>query len=112
MMNWPKPETGSDLASFLGLGTFLRDHIRHYADITAPFEKIKKNQVIEWSPQLEEHWHLVKPAFANVPFLRFPDFNKRFVLATDASQTGIGGVLYQPDDDENTITANNIVAIA
>ena len=26
-------------------------------------------------------------------------------------QTGAGGILYQPDDDDNTITPNNIVAI-
>ena len=33
------------------------------------------------------------------------------MVATDASQTGVGGVLYQPDDDNNTITKDNIVAI-
>ena len=53
----------------------------------------------------------MKRAFATAPFLKFPDFNKRFVIATDASQTGIGGVLYQPEDDNNTITTDNIVAI-
>lgn len=111
ILNWPKPSTGSELASFLGLGTFLRDHIRHYADITAPFEKMKKHTSIEWTESLSQQWDLVKRAFATAPFLKFPDFNKRFVIATDASQTGIGGVLYQPDDEGNTITANNIVAI-
>ena len=54
---------------------------------------------------------MVKRAFATAPFLTFPDFNKRFVVATDASQTGIGGLLYQPDDEDNTITSTNIVAI-
>ena len=110
-MQWPKPSTGAELASFLGLGTFLRDHIRYYADITAPFEKIKKSTKIEWTALLSQQWDVVKRAFATAPFLKFPDFNKRFVIATDASQTGIGGLLYQPDDDGNTITANNIVAI-
>ena len=104
IMQWPKPSTGSELASFLGLGTFLRDHIRYYADITAPFEKIKKSTNIEWTALLSQQWDVVKRAFATAPFLKFPDFNKRFVIATDASQTGIGGVLYQPDDDGNTIT--------
>ena len=111
MLKWPKPSTGKELASFLGLGTFLRDHIRHYADLTAPFEKIKNSSVIAWTPQMEQQWMVIKRAFAAVPFLKFPDFNKRFVIATDASQTGVGGVLYQPNDENNTITADNIVAI-
>ncbi len=79
--------------------------------MTAPFETIKKTTTIAWTPQLQQHWQLVKRAFATAPFLRFPDFSKRFVIATDASQTGIGGVLYQPDDSDNTITGNNMVAI-
>ena len=111
IMTWPQPTTGAMLASFLGLGTFLRDHIRHYADLTAAFERIKKGTTIEWTPQLQRQWQLVKRAFSTAPFLRFPDFTQRFVIATDASQTGIGGVLYQPSDDSNTITGDNIVAI-
>ena len=111
IMAWPQPTTGAMLASFLGLGTFLRDHIRHYADLTSAFERIKKGATIEWTPQLQQQWQLVKRAFSKAPFLRFPDFSQRFVIATDASQTGIGGVLYQPTDDNNTITGDNIVAI-
>jgi transposase InsO family protein len=112
IMKWPRPVAGSELASALGLGAFLRDHVRHYADITAPLEKVKKEKTIAWTADLDRSWTLFKRAFATVPLLRFPDFSKRFVLATDASQTGIGGILYQPDDDEDTITPSNIVAIA
>ncbi len=112
ILDWPEPKTGEVLASALGLGAFLHDHIRHYADITAPLEEIKRVKGdIVWTDKLREHWQLFKRAFATAPLLRFPDFNKRFVLATDASQTGIGGILYQPDDEQNTITSTNIVAI-
>ena len=111
IMDWPEPVSGDILASALGLGAYLHDHIRHYADITAPLEEVKKQKVIQWNDNLRAHWQLFKRAFSNAPILRFPDFNKRFVLATDASNTGIGGVLYQPDDDNNTITSTNIVAI-
>ena len=111
ILNWPRPLDGNGLASALGLGAYLRDHIRHYADITAPLELVKRNKTIVWTDELNQSWELFKRAFASAPILRFPDFNKRFVLATDASQTGVGGVLYQPDDDEDTITADNIVAI-
>jgi transposase InsO family protein len=112
IMDWPQPEKGTELASALGLGAFLRDHVRHYADVTAPLEKVKRDKVIQWTSTLVEHWQLFKRAFATAPLLRFPDFSRRFVLATDASQTGIGGILYQPSDDADTLTADNVVAIA
>jgi transposase InsO family protein len=111
IMDWPEPKTGDILASALGLGAFLHDHIRHYSDITAPLEEAKKHKEIVWTDKLRQHWQLFKRAFSTAPVLTFPDFNKRFVLATDASQTGIGGILYQPDDVDNTITPTNIVAI-
>jgi len=109
--SWPRPLAGKELASMLGLGSFLRDHIRYYGDITAPLEKLKREKTIEWTPVAIEAWTAFQTAFANAPFLRFPDLNKRFCVAHDASQTGIGAVLYQPDDDDDTITSDNIVAI-
>ena len=111
VLDWPKPMTGSNMASALGLGDFLRDHIRHYADITAPLIEVKSHKTIVWTPLLERHWTLFKRAIATAPLLKFPDFTKRMVLAVDASQTGVGGVLYQPDDDSNVITPRNIIAI-
>ena len=47
MMSWQPPAGGAGLASFLGLGTFLRDHVRHYADITAPLEAVKRKETID-----------------------------------------------------------------
>jgi len=108
---WPQPTTGASLASALGLGAYMRDHVRNYAEITAPLEAVKKQKEITWTPLLTSHWELFKRAFGSAPILSFPDFNKRFVIACDASQTGIGGVLYQPDDEKNEITAHNIIAI-
>ena len=110
ILTWPRPQTGTELASVLGLGSFMRDHIRHYADITAPLEKVKRQKQIDWDadPNLERAWNAFKTAFSKAPMLRFPDFNKRICLAHDASQTGIGCVLYQPDDPDDTITKDNI----
>ena len=112
IQKWPLPSEGANLASALGLGAYLRDHIRNYADVTAPLEAVKRQKVIQWTDNLRRHWMLFKRAFANAPILSFPDMGKRFVLATDASQSGVGGILYQPSDDDNTITPHNIVAIA
>ncbi len=108
---WSQPKTGEHLQSFLGFVTFLRQHIRHFADLTAPLEAIKLQKELVWDELLVHHFELTKQALARAPFLRFPDFSRPFHIATDASNTGVGGVLYQPDGDDGDITATNIVAI-
>ena len=107
---WPLPNTGKELQSFLGLATFVRHHVRHFADITAPLEAVKNDTVIEWTESLREHFELTKKAIATAPILQFADFRKPFHIATDASNTGVGGVLYQPDES-GEITPFNIVSI-
>ena len=108
---WPLPSDGATLASALGLCAFMRDHIRHYADITAPLEAVKREKTLVWTPHLKSCWELLKKAFATAPLLRFPDLNKRLVIAADSSQASAGGVLYQPNDADDTITPYNIIAM-
>jgi hypothetical protein len=57
---------------------------------------------------MKHHFELTKEALHRAPFLQFPDYSKRFVIATDASNTRVGGVLYQPIDDENKITSSHL----
>ncbi len=110
---WPRPRTGKQMASFLGLITFIRQHVRHFADLTSEFDTLKRSTTdIEWTKARIHQFETIKHAVTHAPQLRFPDFNKPFYLATDASCVGIGGVLYQPsDDDHEDITRDNIVAI-
>src|SRR6202020_2074353 len=116
LTKWEEPVDGAGLASFLGLGCFIRDHVRHYAELTASLEaekaRTKSKAPIIWTDRLRADFKACKIAFATAPFLKYPDMNRRFVFASDASWLGIGGILYQPDDDKDTITPNNIVAIA
>lgn len=80
MMSWLPPAGGIGLPSFFGRSTFLRDHVRHYADITAPLEAVKRQETIDWKgkPALLAQFELVKRAFANASFLVPPDFSRPF----------------------------------
>ena len=115
LASWPPPKDGKQMASFLGFATFLRQHVRHFGDLTADLESLKRlgKSTITWTPALTRSFELVRKAIASAPLLTFPDFNKRFRIATDASCVGIGGVLYQCDADDGigVITPNNIIAI-
>lgn len=110
---WPLPTSGKEMQSLLGTANFIRQYIRHFADLTSCLEKVKNDLKIIWTPIMLRHFNLLKDAMVRAPFLRYPDYSRPFYIATDASQLGIGGVLYQPSEGDNEdITANNIVGIA
>ena len=110
-LDWSLPKSGKQLQRFLGFINFLRHPIRHMADLTAPLEAVKHCKEIVWKEEMIHNFETIKHALSSAPTLKFADFNKRFVIATDASNTGVGGVLFQPDNDDNIITADNIVGI-
>lgn len=109
--DWPLPTTGKELRSFLGLCSFIRQHVRHFAELTAPFEALYNEAQISPTDELIESFNTLKHAISSSPILKFPDFDKPFHIATDASQTGVGGVLFQPSSPDEHITSFNIVGI-
>ena len=116
ILEWTLPRTGQELGTAMGLATFLRTHIRHFADITASLESLKKEKVITWTAKTTSDWELLKKAIATAPFLKFPDLNNPLGVAVDTSRTGIGGVLYElksllNGDIDYDIHPDNIIMI-
>lgn len=109
--DWTLPTTGKELRSFLGLCSFIRQHVRHYAELATPLEAVYNESELKHTDEFISAFNTLKKAIASSPILHFPDFSKPFHIATDASQTGVGGVLFQPSCDDEYITANNIVNI-
>ena len=109
--DWPRPTTGAQMESFLGFTAFVRQHVRHYSELTAPLVDVKHYKAIEWNDLLEQSFQTLKKALVSAPILRFPNFSRPFYIASDASNLGCGGVLYQPDDGCDAVTPTNIVAI-
>ena len=48
-----------------------------------------------WSADCENSFKTIKAAFKDTITLSYPDFTKPFIVDCDASDFGIGGVLYQ-----------------
>lgn len=112
ILQWPVPTTPKELQSFLGFCGFVRQHIRHYAELSSYLESIKNESFIDsTTTDFQDSFHALKCAVATAPILSYPEFDRHFEIATDASLTGVGGVLFQPSSDEEHITPNNIVAI-
>ena len=114
LSKWEKPKDGSNLRAFLGFIGFIADHIRHFAEIAAPLYAVKtKNGPVEWTEQMEENFELLKDAAMRAPVLVHADFSKHFMIICDASNVGVGSVLYQVDDEDkdDTLRPDNMIAI-
>ena len=69
--------------------------MRNYGLITKPLtEQLKKNS-FDWTLEAMEAFNELKRAMSSTPMLALPNFNKLFVLDTDASSKAIGVVLMQ-----------------
>ena len=60
---------------------------------------LKKEVPFEWTIKQQKAFDYLKECLMKAPILQYPDFDKPFILYTDASGTGLGAVLSQKDED-------------
>ena len=100
------PDTYTKVKSFVGLVGHYRHFIKGFAKIAVPLydptsgdNKDKKSEHVNLSPEALEAFDHLKAACLQAPILAFPDFDKPFLLETDASGKGLGAVLSQKQAD-------------
>jgi len=100
IMDLPMPRTLKELQGLLGCGNYFHNHVHMYADLAAPlYEMTKKDTVFNdytWlEPTRAEALRAYKQALCAAQALFYPDYSLTWVLRTDASKKGMGGVLFQ-----------------
>ncbi|KAH9103704.1 hypothetical protein AeMF1_020028 [Aphanomyces euteiches] len=99
---WPAPTNRKELLSFLGMAGYYRKFIANYAKLVFPISELAKDSVPwQWTHQQDKAFMTIKAALQQAPVLQLPDFDKPFVITTDASGYCCGAVLSQQDDDGN-----------
>jgi len=79
---------------------YYRKFILNFANIAKPlFKLVKKGVKFVWDKEQDESFNELKLKLASAPILVMPDFEKQFIIRTDASFDGIGGVLLQKDEN-------------
>jgi hypothetical protein len=96
---WPTPKDQHEIRSFLGLCTYYRRFISGFANIAKPLTKLmEQRQAFQWTPEVEAAFQTIKGALCAAPILAYPKPGERYIVDTDASNFGIGGVLSQMQD--------------
>lgn len=93
---WPTPVDQRALKSFLGLASNYRKFVRGFSCIAAPlYRLLQKDHSFIWSEDCERAFCTLQQALTSAPVLAPPDPELHFILDTDASGKGVGGVLSQ-----------------
>ena len=98
---FPTPITKKNVRAFLGLTGYYRKFVPKYADVAKPLTDLTKKKepnTVQWSKPCKQAFEKLKAVLTSKPVLATPDFAKPFLVQTDASKFGIGGVLSQLDD--------------
>ena len=102
----PPPDTYTKVKSFVGLVGHYRHFIKGFTNIATPLydltsgeNKDKKSEHLDLPQEAREAFDRLKAACLQAPILAFPDFDKTFLLETDASGKGLGAVLLQKQSD-------------
>ncbi|GBM61901.1 Retrovirus-related Pol polyprotein from transposon 412 [Araneus ventricosus] len=99
------PRTVKQVRRFLGLCSFFyRSLIPGFAELTECLTQLtRKNVPIQWTPTHQEAFKKLQDVFFTKPFVRLPDWDKPFVLKTDASGQAISSLFYYKSMRTNCI---------
>ena len=95
------PKMKRDVRAFLGLAGYYRRFIPEFASIAVPLNDLTKQTSptsVVWTSSCNHAFNKLKGLLCTSPILNSPDFDREFVLQTDASDKGVRAVLSQCDD--------------
>ena len=126
--DWLVPSNAKELHSFLGLASYYHQFIPNLAHIAKCLHQLvgltnvkktkgKKKEVtlledlkkpdltlpkFVWVSEHQKAFDTLKLALTTAPVLGYPNFEREFILETDASVRGLGAVLSQVDEEGKT----------
>ena len=103
---WPVPDCLKRVRQFLGFVGYYRRYIPSFADLAEPLVALTGKDVpFIWRPACAAAFTKLRDAMVRAPILAFPTESGDFVLDTDASNFGLGGVLSQIQNNVECVIA-------
>lgn len=100
VVDFPVPKNPRQVRRLLGLAGWYRRFIQNFSTLTAPLTDTlkKKKEKFVMTAEALTAFKALKDALTSAPVLSRPDFSRRFFIQCDASDSGIGAVLFQKND--------------
>ncbi|RVW29004.1 Retrovirus-related Pol polyprotein from transposon 17.6 [Vitis vinifera] len=94
--SWRRPNTVTEIHSFLGLTGYYRRFIEGFSKIALPMTRLTQKGVkFEWSNDSERSFQELKNRLVTIPILTILSGSGGFEVYSDASRQGLGCVLMQ-----------------
>ena len=104
--SWKVPSNVKEIQSFLGLCSYYRQYIKNFSHIASPLINLTKKKVkFIWDESCQSAYEMLKEKLCTAPILAFPKPGSKYILDTDASDTGIGCVLSQVQEGKEKVIA-------
>ena len=91
----------------MGFTNYYHKFIPKYVHIARPINQLvsgenanKKKAPVEWTKECQSAFEHLKQLCSQQPILAYANYQRPFKLHTDASENGLGAVLYQKQDDD------------
>ncbi|KAL7307577.1 hypothetical protein TKK_0000269 [Trichogramma kaykai] len=94
--NFLRPKNSKNIKQFLGLVGYYRKFVKDFSKIAKPLTgQMKADTPWDWTNVQEESFGRIKQILSSAPLLQYSDFNRPFIVTTDASDFVIGDILSQ-----------------
>ena len=125
-----KPQTAGEVRRLMGLLGVYRRHIKNFAQTAKPIydllnhnlpnekntnptrqnPRLRSGQLpssspVDWGPSHQSALDVLIDKITSPPLLAYPDYDAPFIVHTDASQDGLGAVLYQKQNGTTRVIA-------
>jgi hypothetical protein len=102
--NFPVPKDVKGVQAFLGLIGYFRTFVVQFAERARPlYDLLKKEVKWTWTGSQQAAFDDLKDCMLHAPILAFPDFDKSFILTTDASAYALGAILTQVQNGQEVL---------